>query len=258
MDFQEKRQTDDQETPVNQPGQPYQGRPPYGNGMPYPAPPQSYGSGNGSVQQPYGSESNNGSQQPCGDNGAVQQPCGNGQSASRQSGNVPNQNNAPYGSQYPNRSQPPYSGGYPSGNYGRQNGYNSHYPYYDRSNYQIPVSEPGGSLAKAAMICGIVSLGFGLIFPIYPTFSLAGVAIMLAVLSRGRSTKLPSKARTGVICAVTGLVFNVVIVASAVVPVLVDPVERENFNRTWEAIYGEPFEDTMEKIMGDDYNGIRE
>ena len=91
MDFQENRQTEvstdnaqsvenveNNNTPSGQNGQPcnngsgtpYQGRPPYGNGTPYPAP-----------QQPYGNN----------DHANVPGPNGN-----------PYRNNMPYGNQYPN------------------------------------------------------------------------------------------------------------------------------------------------------------
>lgn len=263
MDFQENRQTDAQDTlPAQQPsssadgtlsadnhesagqnrppyensgaspyqkGQPYQNRPPYGNGTPYPAPQQPRQNNSGSIPQPYG---------------------GN-QSAPHQNAGGPYRNNMPYGAQYPNGNPNQYPGGYRPDNYGQQNRYNNNannnnkYPYYGRNTYQIPVSEPGGSLAKAAMICGILSIVFCFIFPIYPTFSLSGVAIILALLSRGRQTKMLSKARTGTICAIIGLAFNVMVIVSSVVPVLTDPEEREKFIQTQDAIQ-EMFEDMME------------
>lgn len=260
MDFQENKQTETQDTaPVqqqpssadnarstdnsNQPseqngqaygnnngspypnGQPYQNRPPYGNGTPYPAPQQPYRNNNGPAQPPYG----------------------NNYGASPQNGGSPYRNNTPYGSQYPNGN--PYPGGYRPGNSVQDNRYNNNYPYYGRNTYQLPVSEPGGSLAKAAMICGVLAACFGIVFPIYPTFALGCTAIILALLSKGRRPKLLSKARVGMICGIVGLVLNIIVIAASVVPIITDPAARERFEEQWESIYGVPFEDVMEDIM---------
>ena len=204
-------------------GQPYQGRPPYGNGTPYPAP---------------------------------QQPYGNNIGAPAQNSN-PYRNNTPYGNQYPNRNG--YQGGYnPNANnynlnrYNQNNGYNNNYPYYNRNTYQLPVTEPGSSLAKAAMICGILSIIFCITFTVYPAFVLGSIAITLALLSKGRRNKLFPQARTGVICAVIGLVFNAIILTSSITYVLTNPEGRAEFNRQWEKIYGESFDDMMDDMMGND------
>lgn len=204
-------------------GTPYQGRPPYGNGTPYPAP-----------QQPYGNN----------DHANVSGPNGN-----------PYRNNMPYGNQYPNG-----NGYHPNANnynpnsynpnsYNPNNGYHNQYPYYGRNAYQIPVAEPGSNLAKAAMICGILSIIFCLTFTVYPAFVLGSVAVILALLSKGRRNKLFSQARTGIICAVIGLVMNAVILTSSLAYVFTNPEGREEFNRQWERIYGEPFDDMMKDML---------
>ena len=206
-------------------GAPYHGRPPYGNGTPYPAP-----------QQPYGNNSN--------------------ANTPGQNGN-PYRNNTPYGNQYPS------GNGYPNGyrpnadnynpnRYNPNNGYNNQYPYYSRNAYQIPAAEPGSSLAKAAMICGILSIIFCFTFTVYPAFVLGSVSVILALLSKGRRNKLFSQAKTGIICAVIGLVMNAVILTSSITYVFTNPEGREEFNRQWERIYGESFDDMMKDMMGNE------
>lgn len=243
MDFQENRQTEvstdnaqsvenveNNNTPSGQNGQPcnngsgtpYQGRPPYGNGTPYPAP-----------QQPYGNN----------DHANVPGPNGN-----------PYRNNMPYGNQYPNgngyqNGYHPNANNYNPNSYNPNNGYHNQYPYYGRNAYQIPVAEPGSNLAKAAMICGILSIIFCLTFTVYPAFVLGSVAVILALLSKGRRNKLFSQARTGIICAVIGLVMNAVILTSSLAYVFTNPEGREEFNRQWERIYGEPFDDMMKDML---------
>ncbi len=197
-------------------GQPYQGRPPYGNGTPYP-----------SAQQPYGSS----------------------QSAPPANGS-PGQNRTPYGNSTPggygpNNRYNPYS----SDRGGIQNGYPVNQHYYHPDMYRVPRQEPGGSLANAAMILGILAGIFGLIFPIYPAFALGSTAIVLALLSKGRRPGLLPKARTGIICATAGLILNIIVTAVTVVPVMTDPDLRKDFERQWEEIYGVPFDEMMDDIM---------
>lgn len=208
--------------PYGSSGAPYQSMPPYGNGTPYPAP-----------QQPYENNKN------------ANVPAQNGNSY---------RNNTPYGNQYPNGNgyQGSYhsnTNNYNSNNYNPNNGYNNQYPYYGRNAYQIPAAEPGSNLAKAAMICGILSIIFCFTFTVYPAFVLGSVAVILALLSKGRRNKLFSQARTGIICAAIGLIINAVILTSSLVYVFTNPEGREEFNRQWERIYGEPFDDMMEDRM---------
>lgn len=214
--------------PYGSNGAPYQSMPPYGNGTPYPAP-----------QQPYENNKN--------------------ANVSAQNGNS-YRNNTPYGNQYPNGNgyQGSYhsnTNNYNSNNYNPNNGYNNQYPYYGRNAYQIPAAEPGSNLAKAAMICGILSIIFCFTFTVYPAFVLGSVAVILALLSKGRRNKLFSQARTGIICAAIGLIINAVILTSSLVYVFTNPEGREEFNRQWERIYGEPFDDMMEDRMeNNDYH----
>ena len=225
-------------------GSPYQNGQPYGsnNGSPYQNG-QPYGNGSGAPYQsmpPYG----NGTPYP-----APQQPYGNNANATGQNRN-PYRNNTPYGNQYPNGngyqgSYHPNTNNYNPNNYNPNSGYNNQYPYYGRNAYQIPTAEPGSNLAKAAMICGILSIIFCLTFTIYPAFVLGSIAVILALLSKGRRNKLFSQARTGIICAVIGLVMNAIILTSSLVYVFTNPEGRAEFNRQWERIYGESFDEMM-------------
>lgn len=90
---------------------------------------------------------------------------------------------------------------------------NNNYPYYNRSSYQLPAAEPGSSLAKAAMVVGIIAIASCFTLTIYPPYILCSTAIVLALLSKGRRPKLFSNAKTGIICAVGGIAINTVIIA---------------------------------------------
>lgn len=132
------------------------------------------------------------------------------------------------------------------------NGYNNpqgNYPYYDRSAYQRPLAEPGSSFATASMILGIISIVLSFTFTVYPAFVMGSIAIVLALLSKGRRPKLLSKATAGVICATCGLVINTVIVAVCMVLLFTDPDVKAEVNKTFEKQYGVTFDEMWDEIM---------
>ncbi|MDE6663749.1 MAG: hypothetical protein K2K46_10465 [Lachnospiraceae bacterium] len=132
------------------------------------------------------------------------------------------------------------------------NGYNNpqgNYPYYDRSAYQRPLAEPGSSFATASMIMGIISIIASFTFTVYPAFVLGSIAIVLALLSKGRRPKLLSKATAGVICATCGLVINTVIVAVCMVLLFTDPDVKAEVNKTFEKQYGVTFDEMWDELM---------
>lgn len=136
----------------------------------------------------------------------------------------------------------------PNNNY---NGYNNGYPNYGPGAYQRPFTEPGGSLASASMVLGIISIITSFTFTVYPAFVLGSIAIVLALLSKGRRPKLLSKAHAGIICAIAGLVLNTVIVVFCMVLLFTDPEVRAQVNKTFEKQYGMSFDEMWEDIMED-------
>ena len=129
------------------------------------------------------------------------------------------------------------------------NGYNNNRPYYNRNAYNN--AEPGGSFATAAMVLGIVSIVTSFTFTVYPPFIVGSIAIILAILSKGQRPNLLSKARTGVICAVIGLVMNTVIVITSMVLLFTNPYVRAEVNKTFEKQYGMSFDEMWEEMMED-------
>ena len=122
---------------------------------------------------------------------------------------------------------------------------NNNYPYYSRDTYQLPVAEPGSSLAKAAMVLGIIAIASCFTFTVYPPFILGSIAIVLALLSKGRRPKLFSNAKTGIVCAVSGFATNTIIITCIMYLLFTSPYIREIF----EDQYGITFDEMMEEIM---------
>lgn len=178
---------------------------------------------------------------------AASQPSQPNQVPGTGSGQPPYGNNAQ--TPYQNQNQPPYGANPYQYHNNNPNGYQNNYPYYNRSAYQIPYAEPGSSLANAAMVLGIISIISCFTFTVYPAFILGSIAIILALLSKGRRPKLFPKARTGIICAVIGLVANTVLITSVMFLLFTDPDVRADVNRSFKKNYGMTFDEIMEEIM---------
>lgn len=156
-------------------------------------------------------------------------------------GQNPNVNNG-YG--YPNNNG--YNNNY---NNGYNNGYNNNNPYYNRNVYQMPQTEPGNGLFTAAFVLGIVALVFCFTFTVYPAYIFGSIAIVLALLSKGKNAKMHSKASVGIICAIAALVLNTCIVTYSMTTIFTNPEVYEEFNDTCEEIYGMSFDEMIEEIM---------
>ncbi|MCM1388250.1 MAG: hypothetical protein NC231_13060 [Bacillus sp. (in: Bacteria)] len=167
----------------------------------------------------------------------------------------PGQGNAPTPWQQPGQGiggvngQPPYRNPYPYGSNPAPNGYPNMDPYYNRSAYRLPSPEPGSSLANAAMVLGIIAIASCFTFTVYPPFILGSIAIVLALLSKGRRPKFFSKAKTGIICAASGFIINTALVVCAMVLLSTDSDFRNEVNRTFEEQYGISFDEVIEEIM---------
>lgn len=166
-----------------------------------------------------------------------------------------NANQMPYGNRVPPQNQNPYYGNNPY----QQNPYgggpygNGYPPFpnngYHQAAYPMRRSEPGSSLANAAMILGIIAIICCFTFTIYPAFILGSTAILLALLSKGRRPALFPKAKTGIICAVIGLVLNIILLTSAVTAFFTNEELRQEVNEIIEYQYGTSFDELIEEIM---------
>ncbi|MDE7283761.1 MAG: DUF4190 domain-containing protein [Lachnospiraceae bacterium] len=215
---------------VNSSQSPYQPQQTYGNDIQ-----SSY-----QVQQPYGNEG--------------RYPYQNNQNNS-----APNYHN---GNPYANNNGNPYYGstaqgtntGYNNNSYGNSgynynnNGYN---PNYGRYAYPVNVSEPGSKLATAAMVLGIISIISCFTFTIYPAFITGGIAIVLALLSKGRRPKLLNNARIGIICAVIGLVSNTMLITGVTVLYFTNDDFRARVNQNYEEQYGQTIDEMLKEILED-------
>ena len=73
---------------------------------------------------------------------------------------------------------------------------------------------PANGLARASMVLGIISIISFFTFTIYPAIVMGSLAIILALLSRGASLKMHSKAKTAIITASIAIGFDIALIGA--------------------------------------------
>lgn len=148
-------------------------------------------------------------------------------------GNNPYNNNAPHNND-------PYAGGPYNGN-----------PYQNSNFRRCPGGASGERLASAAMVMGILALATFVSMTIYPPFIFGSIAIVLALLSKGRAPRMLSKAKAGIICAAIGLTANCALCGTSLYMLYTNPEILEQVNDIFEDQYGMSYEDMLETILKD-------
>lgn len=130
--------------------------------------------------------------------------------------------------------------------------------------YRPPVKQAGDSLARAALFLGAISIVTAFMMTVYFPFIFGSLAILFAILSKGRAAKLAKHAKAGVICGIAGLAVNVAVIFSSFVFILNNPDiltrTASQYDRMYEQIYGidseDVFGDSLENIIGDFIDGF--
>lgn len=98
------------------------------------------------------------------------------------------------------------------------------------------------SLGIFSIFCAVFSIFFG-------TFTCGGLAIVLAILSKGYNTKMEKNAVVGLAAGVIGIVLQISVLTVSVYNVIHVPEFREQFHSLYEQMYGEPIDDSINDIL---------
>lgn len=102
---------------------------------------------------------------------------------------------------------------------------------------------------KASFVLGVASiitafLGLGII-----PMMVGGVAVILAVLSRGKGN-MGSRAFRGFVCGIIGIVTNIILIAYIIGMFFTNATYREQINNTSKMLYGYTMEELIEESSG--------
>lgn len=122
-------------------------------------------------------------------------------------------------------------------------------PYTNNSYPRTPVRPGGDGLATAAMVLGILSVVTAMSLTLYPSLILGSIGIVLALLSKGRSPKLITKARIGTICAIAGILFTGSVFITTVKAAYDNPELLEQALDNFEEQYGMSYEELINTML---------
>lgn len=137
-----------------------------------------------------------------------------------------------------NRQNNPYNNGSP---YSNGNPYNNL--------YRVPRRPSGDSLANAALVTGIIAIVSFVTMTVYLPFIFGSISIVLALLSRGRASKLTTKAKSGIFCAILGILCNIAMIGVSFYMLFYVPGVKEQVNEVFTQMYGTTFEEMYEDIL---------
>lgn len=98
------------------------------------------------------------------------------------------------------------------------------------------------SLGVFSIFCAVFSIFFG-------SFICGGLAIVLAILSKGYDTKMEKNAVIGLFAGIIGIVLQISTLAFSVYNVIHVPEFREQFNSLYEQMYGEPVDESINEML---------
>ena len=98
------------------------------------------------------------------------------------------------------------------------------------------------SLGVFSIFCAFFSIFFG-------AFICGGMAIILAILSKGYNTKMEKNAKIGLITGIIGIVLQISVLGFSIYNIIHVPEFREKFNSMYEQLYGEPVDDSINEML---------
>jgi len=111
-----------------------------------------------------------------------------------------------------------------------------------------PYDKPNAKLVAGAFYCGLVGLGLTFTQTIIPGLILGGVAMVLALLSKGTDPSLDRRAFIGLVLGILCVLLNILIFCFTLYQIMTNPEMHQQFNEVFRNFYGIDF-DTVWSTM---------
>lgn len=120
--------------------------------------------------------------------------------------------------------------------------------FYNNYNYNKAHNELDKhvNLATLSLVLGLISIPF--CFFMYTGIILGGIAVVMAILSRGNADKLLPQAKKGIIYGTIGVVLGYGVLISSIHNILTDSSYRQQLNQFSEQYYGESVDDMLREL----------
>lgn len=116
-----------------------------------------------------------------------------------------------------------------------------------------PEPEYGRQLGRTAALLGLFSIGSTFFLPIVLPVIFGSIAIVLAILSKGKQTSFTRGAKHAFLLGISGLVINLALLAACVGTIYLifhDPSVHAQANQIVESMYGYSFDDLWNQATG--------
>lgn len=125
--------------------------------------------------------------------------------------------------------------------------------------YNQPVSKltnPGLTMAVASLFLGVASLFT--VLTVFLPLAFGGLAVLLAVLSKGFGKKMAIQAKTGFICGLAGVSATVVIFISSVAMLFSKPDMLVEIGQQYDAVCEDVYGQSSEDLFGFSFEDMME
>ncbi|MBQ6589776.1 MAG: DUF4190 domain-containing protein [Butyrivibrio sp.] len=120
--------------------------------------------------------------------------------------------------------------------------------FYNNYNYNKAHNELDKhvNLATLSLVLGLISIPF--CFFMYTGIILGGIAIVMAILSKGTAQRLLPQAKKGIFYGSIGVVLGYAVLISSIHNLVTDPTYRQQLNQFSEQYYGESMDDMLKEL----------
>lgn len=109
--------------------------------------------------------------------------------------------------------------------------------------FETPAEQPKNAMSTAAMIMGILTIVTTIMCTVYIPFITCGLAILFAILSKGKQRQMNGSARTGISTGIIGICLNILLIGTALYMYTTVPEIHEQANTIFEQRYGISIDD---------------
>ena len=120
--------------------------------------------------------------------------------------------------------------------------------YYNNYNYNMAHNQLDShvNMATVSLVTGLIAIPLSFVMNIGVV--LGGVAVVLAILSRGSQKKFLPQAKRGIIYGTIGIVLGYIVFVSSLHTVLTDPTYRQQLNQMSEQMNGQSFDELLQEL----------
>lgn len=114
--------------------------------------------------------------------------------------------------------------------------------------FEAPQPPPKNAMSTAAMVMGILTIVTTIMCTVYIPFITCGLAVLFAILSKGKDRQMSHSAKTGTATGIIGLCLNILLIGMTWYMYTTVPEIHEQANTIFEQRYGVSIDDIFDEL----------